>query len=153
MISVTFPLIQNLQNFRNQLLDVLGSIADMLAVLNPGDRAFSSTVNTTDATVTAVATLAVPANTTLVIEALIAARRTGGAAGTTGDAAGYVAYCAAKNIAGTVTIVGQALDFTAEDQAGWTAAFAVATTNIELRVTGAANNNITWTAAGKALAA
>lgn len=153
MLSVSFPLILNLQSFRKQLLTILGNVADMLATLNPGDRAFSATVNTTNASATAITSVAVPTNTTLTLEALLAARRTGGSSGAVGDAAGYVAYCCAKNIAGTVTIVAQALDFTAEDQAAWTAAFAVASTNIELRVTGAANNNITWTAAGRALAA
>lgn len=113
----------------------------------------TGTVNTTDATPTAVSTIAIASNTTVMIQATVSARRTGGSSGTTGDGAGYILNAAVKNIAGTVTIIGQSLAFAQEDQAAWNVAAAVSTTNIEIRVTGAANNNITWVCTYKTVTA
>ncbi len=104
------------------------------------------TVNTTDATVTAAQTIAIPTTKTVLLEARVVARRTGGASGTTGDSAGYVRIATVKNIAGTVSIVSPPpqTSFTAEDQVAWNATMAVSGTNIVVNVTGAAGNNITW---------
>lgn len=122
-----------------------------LAYLAGGANIAVGTISTSNASATTVATVAIPTNTTVLFLLMITARRTGGSAGTTGDAAGYVLAGSAKNIAGTVTIVGQSLLFTAEDQAAWTAALAVSSTNILVQVTGAANNNIDWSVSGRTL--
>lgn len=106
-------------------------------------------VQTTDATVTVLDTipmgvLTAPIN---VIESVVTGARTGGSSGTAGDSAGYKIIATYKNVAGTVTLVGSiVVVMSSEDQAAWNCTFAVNGQNIELRVTGAANNNVTWTA-------
>lgn len=101
------------------------------------------TSTTTGAGAQTVVTYAIPTNTSVMLTASVQARRTGGAAGSAGDTAGYSFVSIAKNVAGTVTInVISANAF--EDQAAWDAAFAVSGTNVQLNVTGATNNNINW---------
>lgn len=108
-----------------------------------------TSVNTTDATVTVLDTipmgvLTAPVNT---IEVYVTAARTGGASGTAGDSAGYIKTGVFKNVAGTVTLVGSVVNvMTSEDQAAWDVTLTVNGQNIEVRVTGASGNNITWTA-------
>ncbi len=50
----------------------------------------------------------------------------------------------AKNVGGTVTIQDFNIDPGTPDQV-WLITFDVSTTNVRLRVTGTASNNITWT--------
>jgi hypothetical protein len=107
-------------------------------------RLKQGTVNTTDATVTTVQTIATASNKSYMIEARVTARRTGGAGGAAGDSAAYIVRTMVKNVAGTLTLSGLATDFSSEDQAAWDATLTVSGTNILVRVTGAANNNITW---------
>lgn len=103
----------------------------------------TATVSTTTATETTLETIATTSNTTLGIECKVAARRTGGTAGATGDAAYYILKARAKNISGTVTLsTVTSTEF--EDQSGWNADLSVSGTNVLLRVTGATNNNIDW---------
>lgn len=102
-------------------------------------------VNTTDATQTSVTTVTVPTDSALLIEARIVGRRTGGTAGAAQDAAVYVRTARYKNVAGTVTINNLQSDYTSEDQAGWNGTLDASGTTARIRVTGAANNNITWT--------
>lgn len=113
------------------------------------ESAFTSSVATTDATVTTVATIPVPASTTVVIEAKVIGRRTGGASGTTEDTAVYMFAACYKNVSGTATEVGEGSIFSAEDQAGWDCTASASGSNILIRVTGAAANNITWAASYK----
>lgn len=106
--------------------------------------AYQNKVTTTDATVTTIATIAIPASTTVMIEAKVTARRTGGTAGTAEDSAGYIISAVYKNVAGTATEVGETSIFSAEDQAGWDCSLSASSGNALLRVTGAADNNISW---------
>lgn len=146
-MSFVIPAIKNLELFRKQLNAIF-------ADLSPSFHApISGTVSTTDATVTTISTVAVPTDAAMAISAVIAGRRTGGAAGSAGDSAGYVLNGAVKNIAGTVSIVAQSLTFAGEDQAGWTAALVVSGTDILIRVTGAVDNNISWAMAGQTVQA
>lgn len=106
-----------------------------------------ATVNTTDATVTTLATIAIASNTSYVVQAAVTARRTGGVAGAAGDSAGYVLAATFKNVAGTVTQVGAtSVLHSAEDQAGWDCVFDVSGTNVRVRVTGAVDNNVSFSA-------
>lgn len=107
---------------------------------------FEKRTTTTDATATTTQSITMTADTMLWVRAIVAARRTGGSAGTAGDSAGYVITATYKKVgAGSATLVGAVLaDFTAEDQAGWDATFDVSTNDVRLRITGAVNNNITW---------
>lgn len=102
-------------------------------------------VTTTNAGVTTLATVTIDASTTTFLEAHIAARRTGGVAGTAEDGAGYVIRATYKNVAGTPTLIGAInADYTAEDQAGWNATFVIGGATVIVQVTGAVNNNISW---------
>lgn len=104
------------------------------------------TVSTTDATVTTLALISIPTGTQILFTAYVRAIRTGGASGTPNDAGGYVLHAIAKNVAGTVTIIGQSAALTAEDQAAWGAVFDSSGSTARIRVTGATGNNIDWTA-------
>jgi hypothetical protein len=137
------PIAQGPELFRKTLNAILAEIAGFVQT-----PAVSGSVATTDATATTIATVAIPTATTVMVSADIVARRTGGSSGTAGDGAAYRLMAAVKNISGTLTIISQSLTFTAEDQAAWTAAAAVSGTNLLIKVTGAANNNVDWTLTG-----
>jgi hypothetical protein len=114
---------------------------------DPMERMFQNRAATTDATVTTLHTFATASNTSYLITAHVIARRTGGASGAASDSASYMMAWGVKNAAGTVTAIGGAAVtnlHTAEDQAGWDATLDIDTTNVRVRVTGAASNNITW---------
>jgi hypothetical protein len=99
---------------------------------------------TTNATVTSVIRIPIKAGTTVMVQAHIVARRTGGSAGSAGDSAFYVLTGAYKNIGGTLTGIGTPDLYGGEDQAGWNVGFSSSGENIVVTVLGAANNNITW---------
>lgn len=101
-------------------------------------------VLTTDATTTAIVRIPVATDKTVMIEARIVARRTGGSAGTAGDSAFYTLTGAYKNISGILTGIGTPDLIAGEDQAGWNVGFTTSGTDAVVTVTGAANNNITW---------
>jgi len=103
-----------------------------------------ASANTVNATVAPLQTIAVPTDTTMLIESRIVGVRTGGTAGAAGDTASYVRTATFKNIGGTVTVEKRQSDYTFEDQAGWDAVHAVSGTSAVVNVTGAANNNIRW---------
>lgn len=121
-----------------------GSVAATVAQV-AGTSVSAATANTTDATVTTLQTIGTSSNSILGIEVKISARRTGGASGTTNDSAYYVLHGMAKNNAGTVTI-STVVSSEFEDQSGWDADLVASGTNILVRVTGAAGNNISWRA-------
>lgn len=102
-------------------------------------------VATTDATPTALATVALTAFTTTQFQCWVTARRTGGGSGTDEDGAAYNVQVAYKVVAGAATeIAAETLTVIGEDQAGWTIAWAPSAGNAVLSVTGAASNNVTW---------
>ena len=135
-------------------LEVVGDVASTTNVAffrtvqtndDPNSVLTQARVATTDATVTTLLTIATASNTTYLVRAFVAARRTGGASGTASDSAGYTFVGTFKNASGTLTQVGTTTAVhTAEDQAAWNATFDVSGTDIRIRVTGAANNDITW---------
>ena len=112
---------------------------------SPIETSYQNYVNTTNATATLLHTFTVPASTTLGIEVIVVARRTGGAAGTAEDGAGYDMKAVYQNAAGTATIIGAAIkNVWGENQAAWDINFVAASGTVRLEVTGAANNNVTW---------
>jgi hypothetical protein len=80
------------------------------------------------------------------IEARITAIRTGGTSGSAQDSASYVRRATYKRVgSGSPTLVGSIDNtYTAEDQAGWDATFVVNGNDIEVQVTGATDNDISW---------
>jgi len=112
---------------------------------DPNYQAFQNRVATTDATVTAIHTIALNDNSVYLIHAYVAARRTGGTGGTVGDSAGYTIIGTFKrSAAGVATQIGSTIKTSQEDQAGWDADFGVSGNNVLINMTGAVNNNITW---------
>lgn len=108
---------------------------------------YPPSINTTNATTTTIVTVAIPSSTTVMINAKIVARRTGGSAGTAEDGAAYIIAAAYKNVSGTATEIGESSIFSAEDQAAWAVTVTPSSGNALIQVTGAANNNITWSCA------
>jgi hypothetical protein len=107
---------------------------------------FQTATTTTNATVTTLATVPTTTNTTMQLEVRINGRRTGGTSGSAGDSAAYIRTARIKNVGGTVTLSNLQSDYTSEDQTGWNATIVVSGTDVLVRITGAANNNITWQA-------
>lgn len=105
-------------------------------------------VTTTDATVTTIHTYAVAQSKQYGARVEVVARRTGGSSGTANDGGYYAGNVAFRNVSGTVTVngVGTAIDIPVvyENQAAWAVDVIQSGTNIIVRVTGAANNNVTW---------
>lgn len=105
---------------------------------------YIQTTNATTTTLSNITTLAV--SKSILVEARIVAKRTGGSSGTDGDSAMYVRRAGFKrDSTNPSAAVGAVQDvFTVEDQAGWDATIALSTNDVIVQVTGAANNNITW---------
>ena len=104
------------------------------------------TTTTTSAVSKSIATITIPASTTVAFEIQIVARRTGGAAGNAEDGASYIAYCTYKNVAGTAVIIGN-LSFpnTDEDVAAWDVTTSASGNVVSINVIGA-NMNVSWKA-------
>lgn len=101
-------------------------------------------VETTDDAVTALLRVNVPEGKTVMLQAHIVCRRTGGNAGTDGDSAYYVLTGAYKNIGGVLSGIGSPDLYGGEDQSAWNVGFSTSTTFAVVTVKGAVNNNVTW---------
>lgn len=119
--------------------------ADAVAT-NANWEILQAQVATTDATATTMTSIAIPTDSAVYIRVKIVGRRSGGSGGANGDSAVYERSARFKNIGGTVTINNLQTDYTSEDQLTWNGTLDVSGTSARIRVTGAANNNITWTA-------
>ncbi len=123
------------------------------AVYNERMPSQNGTVSTTDATVTTILTIPITTNAQTTLMVMVSARRTGGSAGAAADGASYIRGVSVKDNAGTPTIIGSSAMMTdQESQAGWDVTFDISTTNLRVRVTGAVNNNIDWSASARILA-
>lgn len=107
---------------------------------------FADSVRTTDATVTTTQTINIPDSCLYLVEAHIIGQRTGGSSGAAGDGAGYIRRgLYTRTGGGAPTLVGAVQDgYTAESQAGWDCTLDISGNTVRVRVTGAANNNVTW---------
>lgn len=102
-------------------------------------------VTTTNATVTTLLSYAIPTSNTVLLKGFVVARRTGGTSGTAEDGAAYEFKAVYKNVAGTATLIGSStITAIGESQAGWDVTLPVSSGNVNISVTGAADNNITW---------
>lgn len=101
-------------------------------------------IATTDATVTTLATIAIPVSATVRVQVQVAARRTAGG-GSPEDGAGYQIDATYKNVAGTATLIGAlTATYTAEDVAAWAATLTISGSNVLVRVTGVVGTSISW---------
>ncbi len=106
-----------------------------------------STVNTTDASPTAVYTVNIPTGALIDIASTVVAKRTGGTAGSAGDGARYQIRGLYRNIAGTVSIIGTLeYPFLDESLEAYDATFTVSGASVIIEVTGVVNTNIAWQA-------
>lgn len=106
---------------------------------------FTNGTSTSNATPVSTTLFTMAGTVSALVVAKVTARRVGGTAGTVGDSAAYIRKALYKTISGTTTLVGSIVDdFTAEDQAGWDCTFNISTNDIQLQVTGATDNTISW---------
>jgi len=104
-----------------------------------------ATKNTTTAGPDTLQTIAIPNNSAMLITANITCRKTGGAGvGAVGDANGYIRTVIAKNVGGVVTIGAIQTSYTSENIAAFNATFVISGTNILVQVSGAVNDNVSW---------
>jgi hypothetical protein len=96
-------------------------------------------VQTTNATVTQLASIAIPIDSEVVIEARVMGRK-----GATGDSASYIRTAKFKNVGGTVTMSNLQTDYTAEDITSWDSTMVVSGGNAIINVKGAASSTIDW---------
>lgn len=131
----------------NQILRPLEGPPDWRTALGIyGDDAvlLTGTVNTTNATQTTLMTTTLATGALVSITGSVTAKRTGGSSGASGDGAYYELATVANNVAGTAALIGQAQPVTLESQAGWACVFDATGATVRVRVTGAANNDVTW---------
>lgn len=140
--GATAPLTLTQATLGNSILTLQSTASNS----DPSEVTYQQKVLTTDGNATTLATIAIPATTTVMIEARVVARRTGGSAGVAEDGATYIVAGAYKNVAGTATEIGEGSLFSAEDQAGWACTLTPSSGNVLLQVTGATNNNVSWSA-------
>lgn len=101
-------------------------------------------VETTDNAVTPLIRVEVPIGRTVMLDAKIVARRTGGAAGAEGDSAFYSLTGAYKNIGGVLTGIGAPILSSGEDQTNWNVGFSNSSIFAVVTVAGETDNEITW---------
>lgn len=111
----------------------------------------SGRVATTDATQTNLYTFTIPTGVTYSIEATVIAKRTGGSAGTTGDSLKWTFSGVLNNPSGTVGVVGTPNTNLQRNNSNWAVSTSVAGSTAIIKVTGVANNNISWQLLAKAL--
>lgn len=105
---------------------------------------FTPRITTEGSVVSGLFQVDVPVGKSVMIEASITGRRTGGSAGSDGDSAWYKLYGGYKNVGGTLSAIGSPTLFGGEDQVGWNVGFSTAGSTVTVTVLGAANNNVTW---------
>lgn len=107
-------------------------------------------VLTTDATLTTIATLAIPVSSQVFANYTIIGNRTGGVSGTDGDGAIYERTFRAKRAsAGGASVSKYQTDFTSEDQGGFDTSSSASGNNVLTQVKGATDNNMSWVAHAK----
>lgn len=142
--SVTTLLAEALEVLGPALGDPILTLSTDATLTNPAEVVSQYRAATTTATPAALATVTIPEFTTVQIQCMVTARRTGGAAGTAEDGAGYIVNAVYKNVAGTATEIGEDVTVVGEDQVGFDASFAPSSGTAVLSVTGATDNNVTW---------
>ena len=106
---------------------------------NPRESLVQNRVVTTNATATSIHSFAIPTWTTVLIKAIVVARRTDAIF----SGASYERNLTFKNIAGTVTAIWVVNSVTQEDIATWDCAFAISWTNVDLNIAWAAGSTVT----------
>lgn len=111
---------------------------------DPVDWERQGRVATTNATTTTLTTETLTANNVYHIRARVRARRTGGSAGTAGDGGTAEIVGSFTHRGGAAVQIGATTTVHSQFDQAWTVAFDVSGNDVRVRVTGAANNNVTW---------
>jgi hypothetical protein len=112
---------------------------------DPAERFFQNRVTTTGTTATTIHTVAIPATTTVMVEAKIVARRTGGVLGTAEDGGVFEITGAFKNVAGTATQIGATqAGIAVSDSGTMSVAFTPTGSDVLIEVTGDLTVDYTW---------
>lgn len=111
---------------------------------NPIESIYQGRVGTTNNTPTILHTFTIPASTTYAIDAVIIARRTGGTSGTAENGGRVHIEAVYNNIGGNATVIGTVSKLTSFNDISWNADITTSGNQINIIVTGALNNNITW---------
>lgn len=127
------------QSFFSQLINTIYQMWTALYGIR-----FAARIKTTDNTVTALMRTKLDLDRTVLVQAFIVARRTGGTAGTVGDSAFYVLTGAYKNISGVLTGIGAPDLVGGEDQVGWNVGFTTSGQDVVITVLGDTGNDVTW---------
>lgn len=102
---------------------------------------FGTRVNTTDATVSTVATISTGSNRVYMVIAKVVAMTTD----ITTQQAAYTRTALFKNVAGTLSLVGAVTaNTTIETDSAWDCTLDASGTDMRVRVTGAAATNVIW---------
>ncbi len=99
---------------------------------------------TTVSNATSTFDIAIPTNTTVLINTSVQGRQTAGSTGAAGDSISYQRTLTANNIAGTVLKLAEQNDYTYEIAAAFDLTSAVSTTNIRYTIAGVTNRNVSW---------
>ena len=126
------------------LIEIYNGTSWLSVATDGGDAVSTGTVNTTDATVTTIQTIATASNSVTLIETKVVGKRTGGSAGAANDSAGLIRKAVCKNTAGTASVQNLFSDYTFRDQVTWDATVTASGANCLIQVNGAASNNVTW---------
>lgn len=102
------------------------------------------TVNTTNATPTLIASIPTTTNTVMLLNLKTLGRRTGGTLGTNGDSGAVQQIVKVKNVGGTVSVSAITALAGILDQILWGVGVNANGSNLEIKVTGALANNISW---------
>ena len=105
---------------------------------------FEAQTTTTTNVASTIATIAIPTDSHVIIEASILARCTGGVSGVVDNRAAYLRTVSVRNVGGVVTAPVPQADYTYEDVFAWNGTIDVNSTNARIRVTGATATNIDW---------
>jgi hypothetical protein len=114
--------------------------------IDPRIKISKASVATSNATATVLDTFPVATGATLSFIAIVNGRRTGGSSGAAGDSCGITINACFKNVSGTVSQVGSStFTMNANPHAWGGITFTISGTNAQMKVSGAANNDINWT--------
>lgn len=125
--------------------DVVQTLESVATNDDPIEQTIQNRLTTTNDVFTTIATIAIPASTTVAITTRVIGRRTGGSSGTAEDGAFFKRTATFKNVGGTATqIQSTASEVTQKDQTSFNFQFAISSGNVLLQVKGNTNNNLTW---------
>jgi hypothetical protein len=132
---------------QTSIVGITGTMAQFDTACTDGNFVFQqrNTVSTTDATTTTIETIPIATDSIFIITSKIKCRKISGAGvGTAGQGNTYIRTVRVLNSGGTLNIGAISSDYTSEQIAIFNATFAISGTNLLVRVTGAASDNVDW---------